>query len=76
MTECEICGRDVLRNNFCRYHQEALINLKTAYNGWKKSTGIDWGMYLDRLLQIEETGRWVIDVIEYFRQQGDSVREM
>jgi hypothetical protein len=76
MNECEICGRDALKDNFCRYHYDALINLKKAYDGWKRATGIDWEMYMDRLLQIEETGRWVIDVIEYFRQQDGSLEEL
>ncbi|MHA2118665.1 MAG: hypothetical protein ACW98J_07075 [Candidatus Thorarchaeota archaeon] len=63
-------------DELCRYHQEAFSNLKTAYEGWKKATGMNWEEYIGKIVQIEETGRWVVDVIEHITQQGDPLEEM
>jgi hypothetical protein len=51
-------------------------NLRAAFGGWKTATGLGWTEYLERLVQIEGTGRWVVDVIEYVNQQDDFSREM
>ncbi len=70
MTKCSICGRDAVDNDLCRYHLEALNNLRIAYDGWKTATRLDWENYMEKLLLIEETGRWVIDVIEHIKQRN------
>jgi hypothetical protein len=75
MTKCGICGRDS-DDDLCRYHLEALNNLRVVYDAWKKASEVSWEEYLERLEQIEETGRWVVDVIEYVRQQGVPLGEM
>jgi DNA topoisomerase-1 len=72
VTKCGICGRDAKEDELCRYHFEALNNLRAAYEGWNTASGVSWEQYLERLVQIEETGRWVKDVI----QQGGSLAEM
>ena len=74
--KCGICGRDAKEDDLCRYHLEAMINLRAAYGGWKTATGLGWVEYLERLVHIEETGRWVVDVIEYVIQQGGFSGEM
>ncbi|MHA2025616.1 MAG: hypothetical protein ACW98U_06905 [Candidatus Thorarchaeota archaeon] len=56
-------------DELCRYHLEALNNLRAAYDGWNTASGVSWNEYLEQLEQIDETGRWIIDVIEYVRQQ-------
>lgn len=76
MTNCGICGRDASDDELCRYHHEALNNLRIAYEGWKKATGINWEDYMVKVAQIEETGRWVIDVIEHITSQNDPSIEM
>jgi hypothetical protein len=76
MTNCGICGRDISEDELCRYHHKASNNLKVAYEGWKKATGINWEDYLVRISHIEETGRWVIDVIEYIMTQDDPLTKM
>jgi hypothetical protein len=76
MTNCGICGRETSDDELCRYHHEASNNLRAAYEGWKKATGINWEDYLDRISQIEETGRWVIDVIEHITSQDDPLTKM
>ncbi|MHA1944349.1 MAG: hypothetical protein ACW96M_08140 [Candidatus Thorarchaeota archaeon] len=76
MMKCGICGRNAKENELCRYHLEAMNNLRAAFGGWKTATGLGWTEYLERLVQIEGTGRWVVDVIEYVNQQDDFSREM
>jgi DNA topoisomerase-1 len=76
MTNCVICGREAVDDNLCRYHLEALNNLRIAYDGWKTATGLEWESYLEKLVLIEETGRWVIDVIEHIKQRNDLSVEM
>jgi hypothetical protein len=76
VTSCEICGRDASDDELCRYHLEALNNLKTGYDGWKKATGMNWEDYMEKIVHIEETGRWVLDVIERIKQQDDPLEEM
>jgi len=76
MTNCGICGRGTSDNELCRYHLEASNNLRVAYEGWKEATGINWEEYIVKIAQIEETGRWVIDVIEYITSQDDPLTKM
>jgi len=71
MTECKICGRSMESKDLCRYHLEALNNLHAAYERWKSASGVTWIEYLKQLEQIEVTGRWILDVVEYVRQQND-----
>lgn len=72
MTKCSICGRDVAKDELCRYHIDALKNLREVFERWNTASGVSWEEYLETLVQIEETGRWVKDVVEYVNQQGVS----
>jgi hypothetical protein len=60
--------------DLCRYHQEALENLKSSYKQWKDANGVSWEEYVEKLCQIDETGRWVLDVAEQIRS-GDVLSE-
>jgi len=71
VTKCSICGRGIEAKDLCRYHLEALGNLRGAYDGWNTASGLSWNEYLEQLEQLDETGRWIIDVIEYVRQQDN-----
>ncbi|TFG98216.1 hypothetical protein E4H12_06735 [Candidatus Thorarchaeota archaeon] len=68
MTNCPICGRDK-QDEFCSYHQTAYDNLKEMHTKWETAAGLSWEDYLDRLNDIESTGRWVRDVIEFITQR-------
>jgi DNA topoisomerase-1 len=70
VTTCVICGRDAESGDLCRYHIEALNNLNAAYEGWNAASGVSWSEYLDQLVRIEVTGRWILDVLEYVRQRN------
>jgi hypothetical protein len=70
MTFCSICGRVALGElEFCRYHQEALDNLQSSYDTWRKASGASWEEYIEMLCQIDETGRWVRDVAEQIKPE-------
>lgn len=72
MTVCTICGRVVSNEgDYCRYHQEALAGLKLSYERWREASGVSWEEYIDKLCQIDETGRWVLDVAEQIRSGDD-----
>ena len=68
MTDCPICGRD-RQNEFCSYHQTALENLKAAHEKWETAAGLSWEEYLIKLRDLEDTGRWIVEVIEFITQQ-------
>jgi len=64
MAKCRACGRDASSNEFCNYHEQAYDALKKNYDLWRDAYGkISWKEYLERLLELKETGSWVKDVI-------------
>ena len=69
MSECPICGRDK-QEEFCSYHQTAFSNLKEMHEKWCIAAGLSWEEYLDKIGEIEDTGRWIREVIEYITLQG------
>ena len=68
MTECPICGRD-RQEKFCSYHQTAFDNMKEMHTKWETAAGFSWEDYLDKIGQLEDTGRWIREVIEFITQQ-------
>jgi hypothetical protein len=69
---CTICGRVALNeSDFCRYHQEALDSLQSSYERWRTASEASWEEYIKKLCQIEETGRWVLDVAEQIKSEDD-----
>ncbi len=76
MTLCTICGREALKGDgFCRYHQEALDNIHSSYENWRKASGVSWREYIVVLCEIDETGRWVREVAEQIKSQSDPSKE-
>ena len=72
MTFCTICGRVALNeSNLCRYHQDALDSLRSSYERWRETSGVSWEEYIEKLCQIDESGRWVLDVAEQIRSGDD-----
>jgi len=70
MNACPICGRDA-QDKFCTYHQTAFDNLKEMYTDWEKAAGLSWEKYIDKISEIEDTGRWVREIIEFITQEND-----
>ncbi|TFG31457.1 hypothetical protein EU528_06220 [Candidatus Thorarchaeota archaeon] len=68
MSICPICGRDK-QDKFCSYHQTAYDNVKEMYGQWKTAAGLSWEEYLHKISDIESTGRWIREVIEFIMQQ-------
>ena len=68
MTNCPICGRD-LQEKFCSYHQNAFTSIKETYTKWETAAGLSWEKYLDKINDLEGTGKWIREVIEFITQQ-------
>lgn len=69
---CEICGRATGEDeNLCVYHSQALKELRRRFEDWQKAMHIDWSAYLGALIDLEETGSKVKEVIEHLRSQDD-----
>lgn len=69
MSHCPICGRDK-QDEFCAYHQTAFHNLKEMHEKWETAAGLSWKDYLGKISDIEDTGRWIREVIEFITIQG------
>jgi len=62
--KCKACSRDASQNEFCTYHEQAYDVLKKNYDVWCDAYGkLSWGEYLEKLLELKETGSWIKDVI-------------
>lgn len=62
--KCSACERKVSTSKYCSYHAQAFDNLKKHYNAWVEAyQTISWNDFLHKLLQMNETGIWVKDVI-------------
>ena len=73
MSECAICGRDTIAGNeYCGYHEEALKNIKVAFDNWNQAFEIDWDTYLGKLLDEENIGKWAREMVDHLTQQDDS----
>lgn len=73
MSRCTICGRrSVHERPLCRYHSAAYDIIERKFNEWKCATGCSWTEYIDELLEMEETGIWVRDVLDWIKSQSDS----
>lgn len=72
MSECIICGRSLKGDKFCEYHEAANDSLISAFDKWKSSAGLTWTEFLDKISELENTGRWVIEVVNYIKSQDDS----
>ena len=70
--QCKICKRIARNSGLCGYHETARDALKKGYGAWNEAySGMSWGEYLQRVKAIENTGRWVIEVIEMEQREGD-----
>jgi len=72
MDKCHICGRALSSVQFCEYHEAAFANLKESFEKWKTANKVTWSEYLDQVIQLENTGRWVVEVIDFLKKQDDS----
>ncbi len=75
--KCIICNRDSYKKSiFCKYHYEAYINLKKAYETWKERLNISFEEYLILIQKNPYSGKWVKEVASYLRKVGENdIRE-
>jgi hypothetical protein len=60
---CNLCLRRRVEGSvYCKYHLQALTNIKAGFEKWRKALGISWEDYLKRIMALPETGVWVKEV--------------
>ena len=63
---CALCERIAKEAEYCSYHERAFSSLKIAFKKWKEAyTNISWERYLERILELEETGDWARQVAKH-----------
>jgi hypothetical protein len=61
---CLICSR-ATADKYCEYHRKSFDKLISNYASWKIALGdISWVDYLTKLLDLQETGSSIKDIIE------------
>jgi hypothetical protein len=61
---CLICSR-ATADKYCEYHYKSFDKLISNYASWKRVLGdISWVDYLTKLLDLQETGSSIKDIIE------------
>jgi hypothetical protein len=61
---CLICSR-ATADKYCEYHYKSFDKLISNYTSWKRALGdISWVDYLTKLLDLQETGSSIKDIIE------------
>jgi hypothetical protein len=63
--DCCACSRKVsTTKRYCSYHSQALDHIKEHYMKWVHAYGlVSWNDFLNRLLNMNETGSWIKEVI-------------
>lgn len=64
--KCSVCARDVIVDGkkYCLYHSQAYDSLQKQYRAWVNAYGgFSREAYMKKLLDLDQTGDWVKDVI-------------
>ena len=64
--KCTVCHRGVIAKGkrYCLYHSQAYDSLQKMYKAWVNAYGgVSRETYLKKLLDLDQTGDWVKDVI-------------
>ena len=62
---CKICNQAKKNSVFCINHTKAYESLEEGFNRWRYALGIQWIEYLEKLVKVSGTGRYVVDIINY-----------
>lgn len=76
MMKCRLCRREVVKGKagLCRYHDKAYRNLEKDFEKWRHAYGkLDWKEYLQKVAERPETGIWVKECCELFKDEGQQV---
>ncbi len=63
--KCMICDREEYKDHLCRYHLQALEELKKNYETWRDREDVSWKQYIMQIKKLRSTGKWVKEVIEH-----------
>ncbi|MCL4518758.1 MAG: hypothetical protein M1587_06125 [Thaumarchaeota archaeon] len=63
---CALCERIASEAEYCSYHEKAFSRLKLAFKKWNEAyANMSWERYLERILELEETGDWARQVAKH-----------
>ena len=64
---CPLCERKTTDDRvYCSYHGQAYAKVKLAFNKWREAyENMSWERYLERILELEETGDWARQVARH-----------
>jgi len=67
--QCPLCERRKEQSSeFCELHRSALETIESAYSAWNKGYGdLTKQTYYGKLEGLNETGRAVKEIIQYFK---------
>ena len=55
-----------MKARYCIYHERAYSQVKYAYEKWQNAFGnMTWERYLERILELKETGEWAKQVARH-----------
>lgn len=61
---CSVCLRKA-ETMYCVYHEAALTQAKLGFEKWQMAfPNLTWERYLERILELEETGDWTKEVVK------------
>jgi hypothetical protein len=72
---CPICNSAVFEESrFCKQHDWAHMQVEMAFGKWKSAYGgqLDKNVFLERILQLPETGLKVKEVIRFVLEKQTS----
>ena len=63
---CFVCNRQALKARYCVHHERAYSEVSNAYEKWQKAfENLTWERYLERILELKETGEWAKQVARH-----------
>lgn len=74
--KCSLCSRAAPANEcYCVFHSAALSNVKVSYVDWQRAIGeISWERYLERIIELKETGESAKEIARLLLSQATSNR--
>jgi len=72
---CPICNNATVEGSlFCRAHDRAQVQFESAFGKWQHAYGsqLEKRAFLERLLQLPETGRKSCEVARFLLEKGST----
>jgi len=70
---CSVCDEKATSDRFCRRHEGAYRRIVETYAGWSEAKENSPEEYLREIVELAETGEWVVDVARYVLGEGKAL---